>query len=50
MWIPTTMWHYHVQYLANRTLFDIEYQCYYFADLLSKIENLNFYDIVQSLE
>ena len=49
MWIPTTMWYYHVQYLVNITLFNIEYQCDYFADLLSKTENLNFYDILQSL-
>ena len=43
------MWYYHVQYLVNMTLFDIEYQCGHFADLLSKIENLNFYDILQKL-
>ena len=43
------MWYYHVQYLVNMTLFDIQYQSDYFADLLSKIENLNFYDILQSL-
>ena len=49
MWIPTTMWYYHVQYLVNMTLFNIEYQCDHFADLLSKTEDLNFYDILQSL-
>ena len=43
------MLYYHVQYLVNMTLFDIEYQCHYVADLLSKTENLNFYDILLSL-
>ena len=43
------MWYYHVQYLVNMTLFNIEYQCDHFADLLSKTEDLNFYDILQSL-
>ena len=49
MWIPTTIWYYHVQYLVIMTQFDIEYQCDHFADLLSKTEDLNFYDILQSL-